>query len=165
MEQYRQAMEQWEKDYEQYRKESDAFDWSAYWDGYDAAWDAWYDSHREEIKKYFLTAKYDSKACSCKVNIGISTTVTSTAAAPGGIITLSLEGNYTDPGKIIALMQGPISSGYVDILKELEKDFGIVPTVTVTDYNGSQTLKLSGLNDILGIITDIVDNIGEIIQD
>lgn len=165
VEQYRQAQEQWQKDYEQYRKESEAFDWNAYWDGYDAAWDAWYDKHRKEIKDYFLKANYASKECSCKINAGVSTTVTSTATVPGGIITLSLEGNYTDPGKIIAfMMEGPMGSDYVEVLKELEKDYGIVPTVIVTDYNGKQTLKLSGINEILDIITEIVDNIGDIIH-
>ena len=176
MKEYQQAQEQWEKEYEQYRKESEAFDWNAYWDGYyeaerayyrewDAKWDAWYENHKKELKDYFLNANYASKACSCKINVGVSTTVTSTATVPGGIITLSLEGNYTDPGKIIAFMMGgPMGSDYKEILQELEKDFGIVPTVTVTDNNGKQTLKLSGLNEILDIITDIVENIGDIIQ-
>ena len=60
--------------------------------------------------------------------------------------------------------EGPMGSDYKEILQELENDYGIVPTVTVTDNNGKQTLKLSGLNEILDIITDIVENIGEIIQ-
>lgn len=143
-------------------------DYSDYYDyrnKYDAEWDAWYEQHRKDLKDYFLKANYASKECSCKINAGVSTTVTSTATVPGGIITLSLEGNYTDPGKIIAFITpGPISSDYVEVLKELEKDYGIVPTVTVTDYNGKQTLKLSGINEILDIITEIVDNIGDIIQ-
>ena len=156
--------ERWNAEREFYQKQDEAY--YEYRKEYDKKWDAWYDKHRKELKDYFLTAKYPSKACSCKINVGVSTTVTSTATVPGGIITLSLEGNYTDPGKVIAFMmgEGPMGSDYKEILQELEKDFGIVPTITVTDYNGKQTLKLSGLNEILDIITDIVENIGEIIQ-
>lgn len=143
-------------------------DYSDYYDycnKYDAEWDAWYENHRKEIKDYFLKANYASKACSCTINVGVSTTVTSTASVPGGIITLSVEGNYTDPGKIIALvMEGPMGSDYVEILRELEKDYGIKPTVTVTDYNGKETFKTSSIDDIIYVVKDIVDNIGDIIQ-
>ncbi|MBD5447408.1 MAG: hypothetical protein HDR32_06635 [Treponema sp.] len=171
------VMEEYYQALNQYYEESNAFDWKEYYQKrdeayyeydkkWDAEWDAWYEQHRREIKDYFLTVKYPSNACSCKINVGVSTTVTSTATVPGGIITLSLEGNYTDPGKVIAFMmgEGPMGSDYKEILQELEKDYGIVPTVTVTNNNGKQTLKLSGLNEILDIITDIVENIGDIIQ-
>lgn len=170
------VMEEYYQALDQYREESNAFNWNEYYQKrneayyeyskeYDKKWDAWYENHRKEIKDYFLKANYASKACSCKINAGVSTTVTSTASVPGGIITLSVEGNYTDPGKIIALvMEGPMGSDYVEILRELEKDYGIKPTVTVTDYNGKETFKTSSIDDIIYVVKDIVDNIGDIIQ-
>lgn len=140
------------------------YDYSDYHE-YDVAWDAWYENHRKEIKEHFANATYESKSFSYKINYGISTTVTSSKEVPGGIITVSLSVAHSDPKKVLMLMSSGVSgSDYVEILRELEKEYDIKPTVTVTDYNGKETFKTSSIDDIIYVVKDIVDNIGSIIQ-
>ena len=143
-------------DYEAYNK---------YWDERDKAHDAYHENARKELKKYFSEASYEAKSFSYKINYGISTTVTSSKDVPGGIITVSLTVAHNDPKKLLTLMAAGVSgSDYVEVLKELEKDFDIKPTITVTDYNGKQTYSLSGIDNIISVIEDVVKHIGDIIQ-
>ena len=151
-----------------YDKAIDAY-WQAYWQN-DAEWNAKYDAyvaeHREELADYFKKATY-SGSYSGKINAGVSTTVTSSADIPGGIITLSLDASYSSPAKILALLfwfDGLDDvDDYAAFLRELKDEYGITPTVTVTNYDGKQTLKLE-LEDIISVINDVVNNIGDIIQ-
>ena len=158
-------------DYEDYNKYYQALD--AYWqkyDAYEAEWDekyyAYVAEHREELANYFKKADYPG-SYSGKINAGVSTTVTSSADIPGGIITLSLDASYKSPAKILALWFGfnelDDVDDYAKVLRELKNDYDIIPTVTVTDYDGNRTLKLE-LEDIISVIDDVVNNIGEIIQ-
>lgn len=132
---------------------------------YDKAYDTWYENYRKELKKYFSEASYETKSFLYRINYGISTTVTSSKEVPGGIITVSLNVAHSDPKKVLTLMTAGVSdSDYVTVLKELEKEYDIKPTITVTDYNGKQTYSLSGIDNIISVIEDIVKYIGDIIQ-
>ena len=164
------------------------------WFEYDERWDAAYDAYRKELANYFKKATYPG-SYSGKINAGVSTTVTSSADIPGGIITLSLDASYSSPAKILAFLcsdlysdllsfgfssdsGSDVSDGYYDynarsaasteseyakVLRELKDEYDIIPTVTVTDYDGNRTLKLE-LDDIISVIDDVVNSIGEIIQ-
>ena len=137
---------------------------------YEAEWDVKYDAyvakHREELANHFKNATY-SGSYSGKINAGVSTTVTSSADIPGGIIKLSLDASYSSPAKILAFLfwfDGLDDvDDYAAFLRELKNDYDIIPTVTVTDYDGKQTLKLE-IDDIISVIDSVVDSIGEIIQ-
>ena len=91
----------------------------------------------------------------------------SSADIPGGIITLSLDASYKSPAKILALLFGfnglDDVDDYAAFLRKLQNEYGITPTLTVTDYSGRQTLSL-GLDGIISVIDSVVNNIGEIIQ-
>ena len=133
------------------------------WFEYDERWDAAYDAYRKELPNHFKNADYPG-SYSGKINAGVSTTVTSSAEIPGGIITLSLDASYKSPAKILALMcLDDVDDDYAAFLRELKNDYDIIPTVTVTDYDGNRTLKLE-LDDIISVIDDVVNNIGDIIQ-
>lgn len=140
-------------------------EWWEYDQRRDKAEEAYEAEYRKELKKYFSEASYEAKSFSYKINYGISTTVTSSKEVPGGIITVSLNVAHNDPKKLLTLMTAGVSdSDYVTVLKELEKEYDIKPTVTVTDYNGKQTYSLSGIDNIISVIEDIVKYIGDIIQ-
>ena len=163
------------------------------WFEYDERWDAAYDAYRKELVNHFKDdAKYTG-SYSGKINAGVSTTVTSSAEIPGGIITLSLDASYTSPAKILAFLCSDLyydllsfgfssddddddyaypayrsaasaDSEYAKVLRELKDEYDIIPTVTVTDYDGKQTMKPLELEDIISVIDDVVNNIGDIIQ-
>ena len=136
-----------------------------YYDDREKAHDAYHENARKEIKEYLSKASFDNKSFSYKINYGISTTVTNSKDVPGGIITVSLNVAHNNPKKVLTLMATGVSgSDYVTVLKELEKEYDIKPTITVTDYNGKQTYSLSGIDNIISVIEDIVENIGDIIQ-
>ena len=136
-----------------------------YYDDREKAHDAYHENARKEIKEYLSKASFDNKSFSYKINYGISTTVTNSKDVPGGIITVSLNVAHNNPKKVLTLMATGVSgSDYVEVLKELEKDFDIKPTITVTDYNGKQTYSLSGIDNIISVIEDVVKHIGDIIQ-
>ena len=167
-------------DYSDYYDEDKNFNQAAYdratdeyrqkYEAYEAEWDekyyAYVAEHREELANYFKNADYPG-SYSGKINAGVATTVTSSADIPGGIITLSLDASYSSPAKILAFWFGfnelDDVDDYAKVLRELKNDYDIIPTVTVTDYDGKETLRL-GLDDIISVIDDIVSSIGEIIQ-
>ena len=158
----------WNKAYNEYQQALNAY-WQKYY-AYIAQWDERWDTyeaeHREELANYFKNATYPG-LYSGKINAGVSTTVTSSADIPGGIITLSLDASYTSPAKILALLfwfDGLDDvDDYAAFLRKLQNEYGITPTLTVTDYSGRQTLSLN-LDGIISVIDDVMKNIGEIIQ-
>lgn len=181
---YQEAYDEWCKGFYQARDEYDlayrqAYDkyQRVYWqkeDKYWDEWDAYRVAHRKEVRDYFAkTASFPGNV-SCKIDAGASVTVASSTDVPGGIIKLSLDASYDSAGKIIAFgfetMQGfwwsfleDYDYDYKSVIRGLKNDYGIVPAITVTDYNGKQTLKLE-IEDIISVIDDIVNNFGEIIQ-
>lgn len=185
----------WNKAYNEYLQA-----YGEYWQKYyayeaewDEKWDAYVAEHREELANHFKNAKYPG-SYSGNIKAGVSTTVTSSADIPGGIITLSLDASYTSPAKILAFLCSDLyydllsfgfssdddaddyeyaypeyrsavsaDSEYAKVLRELKDEYDIIPTVTVTDYSGRQTLSLD-LDGIISVIDDVVNNIGDIIQ-
>ena len=159
---YWQAYDEYQRVYRQKEDE--------YWD----EWDAYRVAHRKEVRDYFAKTASFLGNVSCKIDAGASITVASSTDVPGGIIKLSLDASYDSAGKIIAFgfetMQGfwwsfleDYDYDYKSVIRGLKNDYGIVPAITVTDYNGKQTLKLE-IEDIISVIDDIVNNFGEIIQ-
>lgn len=119
-------------------------------------------------KNYLSKANLSCTEFLYKMNYGISTTVKSYATVPGGIITVSINPNYDDFEKLVSLV---FATGNETEQKDMYEyyatyieTYGYNPAITVTDYNGKETFKTSSIDDIISIVKDIAENIGDIIQ-